>query len=65
MLDVVTEKILEEEDATVSVTAVLTAPDFVGMIIRSVLISEIGAVSEPYSPSEIFTVDAVSPFTRA
>ena len=62
----VTGNMLEEEvEATLSVTAVLTAPDFAGMIMRSVLLSEIGAVSPLYTPSFIFTLDALSSFARA
>ena len=49
--DVVTGNTLEVEvDATLSVTAVLIAPDCVGIMIRSDLLSEIGAVSELYTP---------------
>ena len=44
--DSVTGKILDEAvDATVSVTSVMSAPDFVGVRISPVLLSEIGAAS--------------------
>ena len=65
--DAVTGKILEEEEEeeTFRVTSILIAPDFPGMIIRSVLLREMGALFELYSPSFIFTVDALTPLTRA
>ena len=53
------------EDFTLSVTSAVDALDFVGCMIRSDLLSEMGAVSALYSPSYIFTVDALSPFRRA